>query len=114
MKELEKDMNLLRVGMKEVERELEFYRGQQVLSGDRYIFSLYQRFTVTSTLPTHLPINLPMSSCIISYLRTYVPSNLPIYLPKRLPTNQNIFSSLHISNYLSEKCIITNLENVLL
>ena len=50
MKELEKDMNLLRVGMKEVERELEFYRGQQVLSGDRYIFSLYQRFTVTSTL----------------------------------------------------------------
>ena len=37
MKELEKDMSLLRAGMKEVERELEFYRGQEILSGDRYI-----------------------------------------------------------------------------
>lgn len=59
MKELEKDMNLLRVGMKEVERELEFYRGQQVLSGDRYKRSLYQRFTAILlpyllTIPTYL------------------------------------------------------------
>ena len=30
MKELEKDMNMLRNGLKEVEREVEFYRGQQV------------------------------------------------------------------------------------
>ena len=88
MKELEKDMNLLRVGMKEVERELEFYRGQQVLSGDRYICSLYQRFTTTFTLPTHLPTNLLMSSYIFSYLPTYVPKNLSIYLPcnTKLPT----------------------------
>ena len=37
MKELEKDMNLLRNGMKEVEREIEFYRTQPISSGDRYL-----------------------------------------------------------------------------
>ena len=30
-------MNLLRNGMKEVEREIEFYRNQPVASGDRYL-----------------------------------------------------------------------------
>ena len=91
MKELEKDMNLLRVGMKEVERELEFYRGQQVLSGDRYICSLYQRFTTTFTLPTHLPTNLLMSSYIFSYLPTYLRIFLSTFLaiPSYLPTFLN-------------------------
>ena len=38
MKELEKDMSMLRNGLKEVEREVEFYRGQQVTyDGDRYL-----------------------------------------------------------------------------
>jgi len=37
MKQLEKDMSLLRVGMKECEREMEFYRGQPVSNGDRYL-----------------------------------------------------------------------------
>jgi hypothetical protein len=36
MKELEKDMTMLRAGMKEVGREIEFYRGQPVQHGDRY------------------------------------------------------------------------------
>ena len=36
MKELEKDMGLLRAGMKEVGREVEFYRGQNIQQGDRY------------------------------------------------------------------------------
>merc|ERR1712107_847643 len=37
MKELEKDMTLLRSGMKECGREVEFYRGQAVTPGDRYL-----------------------------------------------------------------------------
>jgi len=37
MKELEKDMGLLRAGMKEVGREVEFYRGQNIQQGDRYL-----------------------------------------------------------------------------
>jgi dishevelled associated activator of morphogenesis len=38
MKELEKDMNMLRNGLKEVEREVEFYRTQPVMcDGDRYL-----------------------------------------------------------------------------
>ena len=38
MKELEKDMSMLRNGLKEVEREVEFYRGQPVtFDGDRYL-----------------------------------------------------------------------------
>ena len=37
MKELEKDMTLLRSGMKECGREVEFYRGQPVTTGDRYL-----------------------------------------------------------------------------
>ena len=38
MKELEKDMNMLRNGLKEVEREVEFYRGQtDGQTGDRYL-----------------------------------------------------------------------------
>ena len=37
MKELEKDMNMLRNGMKEVEREIEFYRTQPISNGDRYL-----------------------------------------------------------------------------
>ena len=37
MKELEKDMNMLRNGMKEVEREVEFFRTQPVSNGDRYL-----------------------------------------------------------------------------
>ncbi len=38
MKELEKDMTMLRAGMKEVGREIEFYRGQPVQHGDRSVF----------------------------------------------------------------------------
>ena len=38
MKELEKDMTMLRAGMKEVGREIEFYRGQPVQPGDRLVF----------------------------------------------------------------------------
>lgn len=37
MKELEKDMNMLRNGMKEVEREIEFFRTQPASNGDRYL-----------------------------------------------------------------------------
>merc|ERR1712110_529291 len=37
MKELEKDMTQLRTGMKECGREVEFYRGQTLTSGDRYL-----------------------------------------------------------------------------
>merc|ERR1712223_754122 len=37
MKELEKDMAMLRNGMKEVGREIEFYRTQPPLNGDRYL-----------------------------------------------------------------------------
>ena len=37
MKELEKDMGLLRNGMKEVEREIEFFRTQPAVQGDRYL-----------------------------------------------------------------------------
>ena len=89
MKELEKDMNLLRVGMKEVERELEFYRGQQVLSGDRYICSLYQRFKL---LLPYLLTYLPTYSCLVIYSATYLPTYLRIFLstflaiPSYLPT----------------------------
>ena len=36
MKELEKDMAILRNGMKEVGRELEFFRTQPPTNGDRY------------------------------------------------------------------------------
>jgi hypothetical protein len=39
MKELEKDMTMLRAGMKEVGREIEFYRGQPVQHGDRSVFT---------------------------------------------------------------------------
>nr|CAD7402960.1 unnamed protein product [Timema poppensis] len=37
MGELEKDMNQLRNGLKEVEREIEFHRSQQVTSADRFL-----------------------------------------------------------------------------
>ena len=37
MKELEKDMAMLRNGMKEVGREVEFYRTQPPVNGDRYV-----------------------------------------------------------------------------
>ena len=37
MRELEKDMTQLRTGMKECGREVEFYRGQTLTSGDRYL-----------------------------------------------------------------------------
>merc|ERR1712045_224937 len=37
MKELEKNMGQLRTGMKECGREVEFYRGQTLTSGDRYL-----------------------------------------------------------------------------
>ena len=46
MKELEKDMSLIRVGMKECEREMEFYRGQPVSNGDRLL--LQQKTTIKS------------------------------------------------------------------
>ena len=38
MKELEKDMAMLRNGMKEVGREVEFFRTQTPLNGDRYVY----------------------------------------------------------------------------
>ena len=38
MKELEKDMAMLRNGMKEVGREIEFYRTQPPVTGDRYVW----------------------------------------------------------------------------
>jgi hypothetical protein len=37
MGELEKDMGLLRNGLKEVEREIEFHRSQPVAMGDRFL-----------------------------------------------------------------------------
>ena len=40
MKELEKDMAMLRNGMKEVGREVEFYRTQPPVNGDRYLHML--------------------------------------------------------------------------
>ncbi len=49
MKELEKDMNLLRNGMKEVEREVEFFRTQPALNGDRYM-PVMKEFSVKATV----------------------------------------------------------------
>jgi dishevelled associated activator of morphogenesis len=37
MGELEKDMGLLRNGLKEVEREIEFHRSQPVAVGDQFL-----------------------------------------------------------------------------
>ena len=41
MKELEKDMAMLRNGMKEVGREVEFFRTQTPLNGDRLVFFIF-------------------------------------------------------------------------
>ena len=48
MKELEKDMNQLRGGLKEVGREVEFYRSQPVSTGDRYLPVMKEFMTVAS------------------------------------------------------------------
>ena len=48
MKELEKDMTLLRSGMKECGREVEFYRGQPVTNGDRYLPVMKEFMTMAS------------------------------------------------------------------
>jgi len=48
MKELEKDMTQLRSGMKECGREVEFYRGQPVTNGDRYLPVMKEFMTMAS------------------------------------------------------------------
>ena len=58
MKELEKDMAMLRNGMKEVGREVEFYRTQPPVNGDRYV-------------------NLHLKQCFLSILEF---SNLSYFL----------------------------------
>ena len=48
MKELEKDMAMLRNGMKEVGREVEFYRTQPPVNGDRYVtFNLFKKMSMS-------------------------------------------------------------------
>merc|ERR1711953_65140 len=49
MKELEKDMAMLRNGMKEVGREVEFYRTQPPVTGDRYL-PVMKEFTGTASV----------------------------------------------------------------
>ena len=49
MKELEKDVTMLRNGMKEVNREVEFYRSQPITSGDRYL-SVMKDFMSTASV----------------------------------------------------------------
>ena len=56
MKELEKDMAMLRNGMKEVGREIEFYRTQPPVTGDRYVQGVFMgggptRFVLILSLP---------------------------------------------------------------
>eukprot|EP00095_Tigriopus_kingsejongensis_P000197 snap_masked-scaffold41_size498431-processed-gene-1.12 protein:Tk00197 transcript:snap_masked-scaffold41_size498431-processed-gene-1.12-mRNA-1 annotation:"disheveled-associated activator of" len=48
MKELEKDMTMLRNGMKEVGREIEFFRTQTTSNGDRYLLVMKEFSTKTS------------------------------------------------------------------
>merc|ERR1719273_1107913 len=54
MKELEKDMTQLRTGMKECGREVEFYRGQTLTSGDRYLPVMKEFMTTASVRLTEL------------------------------------------------------------
>ena len=54
MKELEKDMTLLRSGMKECGREVEFYRGQTLTSGVRYLPVMREFMTTAQVRLTEL------------------------------------------------------------
>ena len=54
MKELEKDMSQLRSGMKECGREVEFYRGQALTSGDRYLPVMKEFMTTAQVRLTEL------------------------------------------------------------
>merc|ERR1712051_26113 len=54
MKELEKDMGQLRTGMKECGREVEFYRGQTLTSGDRYLPVMKEFMTTAQVRLTEL------------------------------------------------------------
>ena len=54
MKELEKDMTHLRSGMKECGREVEFYRGQALTSGDRYLPVMKEFMTTAQVRLTEL------------------------------------------------------------
>lgn len=54
MKELEKDMTQLRTGMKECGREVEFYRGQSLTSGDRYLPVMKEFMTTAQVRLTEL------------------------------------------------------------
>ena len=54
MKELEKDMGQLRTGMKECGREVEFYRGQTLTSGDRYLPVMREFMTTAQVRLTEL------------------------------------------------------------
>merc|ERR1711879_346033 len=53
-KELEKDMGQLRTGMKECGREVEFYRGQTLTSGDRYLPVMREFMTTAQVRLTEL------------------------------------------------------------
>merc|ERR1719438_736200 len=54
MKELEKDMGQLRNGMKECGREVEFYRGQALTTGDRYLPVMKEFMTTAQVRLTEL------------------------------------------------------------
>ena len=54
MKELEKDMSHLRTGMKECGREVEFYRGQNLTNGDRYLPVMKEFMTTAQVRLTEL------------------------------------------------------------
>ena len=54
MKELEKDMTQLRTGMKECGREVEFYRGQTLTTGDRYLPVMKEFMTTAQVRLTEL------------------------------------------------------------
>jgi len=54
MKELEKDMTQLRTGMKECGREVEFYRGQTLSTGDRYLPVMKEFMTTAQVRLTEL------------------------------------------------------------
>ena len=46
--ELDKELNTLRVGLKEIEKELDYFQNQPPVSGDRFVSVMNQFATVAS------------------------------------------------------------------
>lgn len=85
MKELEKDMNMLHNGMKEVERELEFFRTQPMSSGDRYL-TVMKEFTAKASVrlaeleDLFIDMKARVSETLIFYPQDSVSSGSSCYL----------------------------------